>query len=311
MTQPAQTPTQPPVPFRSGFVGIVGRPNVGKSTILNHYLGRTISIATPVPQTTRHKILGILSRPDAQVIFVDTPGIHDPMHALGKYMVRTAMAVLEEVDLLLAVVDARRGLQLEDRRVLEAVKTAKRPAFFVANKIDGVKHKAKVLPLIEEAQRFGCFRDYFPVSALRGDQMDVLLQHIVQALPPGPSWYEASQRTDRSMEFQIGELIREQVLRHTRQEVPHAVAVQVERVEDKPEQGVQVIYATIVAERDTQKGILIGKGGQLLKAIGEAARHQIETLVGRRVFLQLWVKAAGEWRDDPQQLKEFGYTGEG
>ena len=293
--------------FRSGFVGIVGRPNVGKSTILNYFLGMTISIVTAVPQTTRHKILGILTRQDAQVIFVDTPGIHDPLHALGKGMVRTALAVLTDADLLLHVIDARRGWLLEDRRVLEAVQASRRPAFFVVNKVDAVKHKARVLPLIDEAQRANYFRDYFPVSALRGDQMDVLLQHIVQALPEGPLLYEASQVTDRSLRFQIGELIREQVLRQTWEEVPHAVAVQVEMMEEKPEQRLSVIHATIYVERETQKGILIGKGGRQLKQIGEAARHQIESLVGRRVFLQLWVKAVGEWRNDPMRLKELGY----
>ena len=293
--------------FRSGFVGIIGRPNVGKSTLLNYYLGTTISIVTAVPQTTRHKILGILTREDAQIMFVDTPGIHDPLHALGKDMVRAALGVLTDVDLLLHVIDGRRGWLLEDRRVRDAVRAAQRPALFVVNKIDAVKPKARALPLMEEAQRAGCYRDYFPVSALRGDQMDVLLQQIVAALPEGPQFYDADQITDRTVRFQIGELIREQVLRQTWEEVPHAAAVQVESIEDKPEHRVSVIHATIVVERETQKGILIGKGGRQLKEIGEAARHRIEALIGQRVFLQLWVKAVGEWRKDPQRLKEFGY----
>lgn len=293
--------------FRCGFVGIVGRPNVGKSTILNYYLEAAISIVSKVPQTTRHTIRGILTREEAQVIFVDTPGVHEPVHALGKGMVRAALNILPDADLLLAVVDARRGLLIEDRRVLEAVEAARRPAFFIANKVDAVKHKARVLPLIAEAERVGCFRDYFPVSALRGDQMDVLLQHIIQALPEGPALYDASQVTDRPLSFQIGELIREQVLHHTWEEVPHAVAVQVDAIERKPDQQLSVIHATIYVERETQKGILIGKGGRMLQQIGEAARHRIEALTGERVFLQLWVKAVGEWRNDPSRLREFGY----
>jgi len=293
--------------FRSGFVGVVGRPNVGKSTLVNYYVGQKVAIATPMPQTTRHKILGILTRPEAQIIFVDTPGFHDPQHTLGQYMVKTALGTLDAVDLLLVLIDARRGYLSDDHRLIQAVARAKRPAFLVLNKVDLVRPKQRLLPLIEAARQFGCFRDFFPVSSLKGDQMDVLLQHIIPSLPEGPLWFTAPQVTDRSRLFQMAELIREQVIRHTFEEVPHAVAVSIEHLEEQPDPQPLVIHATIVVERETQKGILIGKGGQKLKAIGAQARLGIEQLVHRHVFLQLWVKVTEDWRRDPHQLRALGY----
>jgi len=299
----------------SGFVGIVGKPNVGKSTILNFYLGEKIAIVSPRPQTTRHRILGVLTREDAQVAFLDTPGLHEPEHALGRHMVETAKAVLDEADVLVAVIDACSGIRTEDERVFARVKDAlkrsgpgqgTRSALLAINKADAVK-KPRLLPLLQAGAEAKIFTECIPVSALQGEQMDVLLGRIIASLPEGPRWYPEEQRTDQSLTQRVGELIREQVLVHTRQEVPHAVAVLVEQMVDG--ERVTSIEATILVERTGQKAIIIGRGGSMLKQIGQVARGEVERLLGRKVYLGLWVKVAESWRRDEAMLRRLGYLG--
>jgi len=302
-------------PHRSGFVGIIGRPNVGKSTLLNAYLGEKVAIVSPHPQTTRHRILGVLTRSDAQVMFLDTPGLHKPQHALGRHMVEVAKAVLEEADVLVVVIDGQRGVTQDDERVFARVREARRhpragpapqSALLAINKVDVVK-KLRLLPMLDACAKQQLFADCIPVSALTGEQLDVLLERIIAHLPEGPQWYEPKQHTDQTLMQRIGELIREQVLLATRQEVPHVVAVLVEGLEER--QRVTAIDATIVVERPGQKAILIGRGGTMLKRIGQAARKEIERLLGRKVHLGLWVKVAEAWRKDDRLLHRLGYTG--
>ena len=300
--------------FRSGFVGIVGRPNVGKSTLLNYYLGEKIAIVSPRPQTTRHRILGVLTRPDAQVMFLDTPGLHEPQHALGRYMLEVAKSVLDEADVLVTLVDAR-GITDEDERVFDRVKSAlrrqegapgARTALLVVNKVDLVK-KPKLLPLLEGIAKRKLFADVIPVSALKGVQMDVLLEQIIARLPEGPRWYEPEQRTDQTSERLVSEFIREQLFLATREEVPHALAVLIDDLQQ--DERLIRVQATILVERQGQKAIVIGRGGAMLKQIGQEARRQIEKALGRKVYLGLWVKVAEGWRGDERILRQLGYTG--
>lgn len=299
-----RAPSPGPEAFRSGFVGVVGKPNVGKSTILNFLLGRSVSIVSPRPQTTRGRILGILTRGNAQVVFVDGPGWHKPRHLLEKRMIAVAKGVVEEADVLLVVVDAVSRIKQEDEWVFDAVRRTKRPAVLAVNKVDAVK-KPFVLPLLERCAGLKLFDDYVPISALRGENMEVLLGALIARLPEGPRWYEPDQLTDQSTQQLVSEMIREQVLCATRQEVPQAVAVLLEEL--TPKERLTVIRATILVERDGQKAIVIGHKGQLLKAIGQAARLNLERLIGRKVFLELWVKVAKGWRDDPAMLRQLGY----
>lgn len=300
---------------RSGFVGIVGRPNVGKSTLLNYYLREKVAIVSPTPQTTRHRILGVLTTADAQVLFLDSPGLHEPQHPLGRYMLEVAKAVLQEADVLVVVVDGCRGFTRDDEQVFARIRQARRDtgtdpfkpsALLAINKVDAVK-KPRLLPLLDAGAKTMLFTECIPVSALTGEQMDVLLERIVAALPEGPRWYEPEQRTDQTTTQLIGEFIREQVLLATRQEVPHAVAVLVDQMEER--ERVTAIQATILVERPGQKAIVIGKGGLMLKRIGQAARREIERLVGRKVHLELWVKVAEDWRRDERVLRQLGYAG--
>ena len=293
-------------PFRSGFVGIVGKPNVGKSTILNYYLGEKVAAVSPHPQTTRHRILGVLTREDAQVMFLDSPGLHEPEHTLGRYMMEVAKAVIEEADVLVAVIDARHGIRPEDERLVSRLRQAKRPALLAINKVDAV-HKPRLLPLLEACARTRAFLECIPVSARTGEQMDVLLARIIAQLPEGPRWYEPEQHTDQTARQLAAEFIREQALLATRQEVPHAVAVLIDQFEDRGR--LIAIEATILVERPGQKAILIGRGGSQLKAIGQSARQQLERLLGRKVYLGLWVKIAEDWRRDEHLLRQLGYAG--
>ncbi len=292
--------------FRSGFVGLIGKPNVGKSTILNYFLGRKISITSPKPQTTRYRILGILTRPQTQVIFLDTPGWHKPQNPLGRYLVTVTKGVIEEADVLVAVLDATSGIRREDEWIFEVVRQSKHPAILAVNKVDAV-HKANVLPILDTCAGLGVFQEHIPISATAGDNMDVLLTQLIARLPEGPRWYDPEQVTDQPLEQVIREFIREQVLRATRQEVPHAVTVVVEDV--VPKETITVIQATIIVEREGQKAILIGQKGQMLKQIGQAARLELERWLGRKVFLELWVKVSESWRNNPAKLQQFGYGG--
>jgi len=291
--------------FRSGFVGLIGKPNVGKSTMLNYLLGHKVSITSSRPQTTRHRILGILSREDAQVIFVDSPGWHKPLHPLGRSMIAVARGIIEEVDVLVTIIDAMSGIAQEDEWVFDEVRKAKRPAILAINKTDLVK-KPLLLPLLERCAASKLFAEHIPVSAATGENMEVLLATLIAVLPVGPRWYAPHQLTDQTTEQLIQEFIREQALRATRQEVPYAVAVLLDEI--TPKETATVIRATLLVEREGQKAILIGKKGQMLKQIGTAARAELERLLGRKVFLDLWVKVAKGWRQDPTMLRQRGYT---
>ena len=299
MTQEAQAESH-----RSGFVGIVGRPNVGKSTLLNQFLRQKIAIVSPKPQTTRHRILGVLTRDDAQVLLLDSPGLQKPAHTLDRYMQEVAKSVIEESDVVVAVIDGRAGLTAEDERVFAHVRRAQRRALLAINKVDVAK-KPRLLPLLETCANTRLFEECIPVSALTGEQTDVLLERIIANLPLGPRWYEPDQRTDQTEHQRIEEFIREQVLLATRQEVPHAVAVLVEQI--TPQERVTSIQATILVERPGQKAIIIGRGGTMLKRIGQAARRPVEQLLGRKVYLELWVKVAEDWRGDERVLRQLGY----
>ena len=304
---------QPAPDYHSGFVGVIGKPNVGKSTIVNAFVGRKVSIVSPRPQTTRNRILGILTRPDAQVILIDTPGWHKPEHPLGRHMISVTKGVVEDVDVLLAVVDAAGRFTEEDEWVFEQVRRAKRPVLLALNKVDLV-NKRLLLPLMARCAELKLFEELVPVSALTGDNMDRLLTQLIARLPQGPRWYEPDQSTDQSSEQLIREFIREQVLYATRQEVPQAVAVLLDELTTKEPPagrpnapGLTLIRATILVEREGQKAIVIGKQGRALKQIGTAARLELERWLGRKVFLELWVKVAKQWRADPSILRELGY----
>ena len=285
--------------------------------MLNYFLAEKVAIVSPRPQTTRHRILGVLTRNDAQVMFLDTPGLHQPEHTLGRYMLEVAKAVIEEVDVLVTVIDGRTGITEEDERVFARVRqvlrqhgpgAATRSALVAINKVDVVK-KPRLLPLLDQCAKLKLFDECIPVSALKGDQMSVLLEQIIARLPEGPRWYEPEQRTDQSARQVIGELIREQVLVATHQEVPHAVAVLVDSIEERDR--VTAIQGTIVVERPGQKAIIIGRSGAMLKRIGQEARREIERFLGRKVFLGLWVKVVQDWRRDERMLRELGYAGAG
>jgi len=290
--------------FRSGFVGLIGKPNVGKSTILNALLGRKVSIVSPRPQTTRYRVLGILNRPDAQVMFIDSPGWHQPAHPFGRHLIGVAKGVIEEADLLIAVADATTGLTEEDQWVFDEVRRAKHRAILAVNKVDRIT-KQRVLPMLESAAELGLFEEHVPLSAVTGDNLEVLLKLVIARLPEGPRWFGADQVTDQTTERLIQEFIREQVLVATRQEVPHAVAVIVD--ETSQEERVLLIRATILVEREGQKAIVIGRGGQMLKKIGTAARLELSRWLGRKIFLELFVKVKN-WKNDPAILRELGYS---
>ena len=286
--------------FKSGFVSIIGRPNVGKSTLLNALVGRKVAIVADKPQTTRTSIQGVLTTPEAQVIFIDTPGIHESNTLLNKRMMDTVRAALEERDLLLLLVDASRPHGEEDRRALDLVRETGTPTLLVLNKIDLVKDKKLLLPLIEHYQSLFEFADYFPVSATRGDGLEELRAAILERLPEGPAYFDPDHITDQPERFLAAELIREKVLLATREEVPHAVAVFIDQWEEAPE--ITRIYATILVERPGQKGIIIGSRGAMLKRIGTEARQEMERLFGTKVFLGLHVKVQPGWRDNPAFL---------
>ncbi|MCX7683377.1 MAG: GTPase Era [Anaerolineae bacterium] len=297
-----------PPGHKSGFVAVIGRPNVGKSTLVNQLVGEKIAIVSPRPQTTRRRILGILTREDAQVIFVDTPGIHRPRHKLGEIMVATAKSAIPDTDLVLFVVDVSEPPTEEDRMIgdlLKEVTTA--PIILVLNKMDLLppdkvkSHTEAYWELVPH------HRDWMMTVATAGVNLDKLLALILEALPEGPRYYPADYVTDQPEREIAAELIREQVLNLTRQEVPHAVAVVVEEFKER-ENGVVYIAANIFVEKPSQKGIIIGNRGQMLRQIGEAARHEIERMVGGRVYLDLWVKVSKNWRRDERELRRLGYS---
>jgi len=292
--------------YRSGFVALIGRPNVGKSTLLNRVIGQKIAIMSDKPQTTRNKIQGVYTDDDAQIIFIDTPGVHKPKHKLGDFMVKVALNALREVDLILFMVNAEEGFGRGEAFIVERLNEINTPVFLVINKIDRI-HPDELLPLIDRYKDLHPFAEIVPISALEGNNVERLLEQIKQRLPEGPQYYPPDQITDHPEQFIIAELIREKALHLTREEVPHSIAVVVERIERREETGTVYVGAVIVVERDSQKGIIIGKQGRMLKEIGQRARADIEALLGSRVFLELWVKVQKDWRNRLAQLRDFGF----
>lgn len=294
--------------FRSGFVALVGRPNVGKSTLLNKLVGQKVAIMSDKPQTTRHKIHSILTRNDAQIVFLDTPGIHKPRHKLGEHLVDVALGALKEVDVVLFLVEATNPPGAGDKYIAEQMKSIETPVFLLINKIDLIK-KEEVLERIISYKDLLPFAEVVPVSALAGDNVERLIDTIVKYLPEGPQYYPTDMITDRPERFIMAEIIREKVLHLTSEEIPHSVAVVVEQVQERPN-GVVAVNAVIYTERDSQKAILIGKGGKMLKEVGRRAREEIENLLGSKVFLELWVKVKKDWRNRINDLRNFGITEE-
>jgi GTP-binding protein Era len=291
--------------FKSGFVSILGRPNAGKSTLLNRLVGTKLAIVTDKPQTTRNLIQGVVTLPEAQIVFVDTPGIHKADSPLNKRLMHAVREALDQRDLLLYVVDARRSIGVEDRHALDLVRKADTPVLLVLNKTDIVKDKAALLPLIEKYEELHEFGDYVPVSAKTGDGIDVLQKQIVERLPEGPAYFPEDHLTDQPERFLAAELIRERVLQETRQEVPHSVAVMVDSWEDSAR--LTKIFASIYVERPGQKGIIIGAKGAMLKRIGMLARGELEMLLGRHVFVDLRVKVQPEWRENKAFLNTLDW----
>jgi GTPase len=295
--------------YKSGFISIIGRPNVGKSTFLNRVIGQKIAIMSDKPQTTRNKVQGVLTLPDSQMIFIDTPGIHKPKHKLGDFMMKVATNTLKEVDIILFMINAAEGFGRGDEFIIEKLKTVKTPVFLVVNKIDQV-HPDELLPLIETYKDLHPFASVVPISALEGNNVETLLAQIKKHLPEGPQFYPADQVTDHPERFIISELIREKVLHLTREEVPHSIAVVIDSIKKMENSETINVMATIIVERDSQKGIVIGKQGSLLKEVGKRARLDIENLLGSKVFLELWVKVQKDWRNKMSQLRDYGFNEE-
>ena len=294
---------------RAGLVAVVGKPNVGKSTLINLYVGHKIAITSEKPQTTRRPLRGILTRPDAQVVFIDTPGIHRPVHTLGKFMVRSAVEVLEGVDVVVFLVDGSRMPSSEDEEIAEILKKrVEAPILLAMNKMDLLKRE-HVKEVTEAYWELVEYADWMRLSATRRENTDKLLDMIVERLPPGPPLFPEDEITDQPMQQLAAELIREQVLRNTRQEIPHAVAVNIEEWQDRSE-SLTYIAASIWVEKDSQKGIVIGEHGNMLKKVGQAARQEIEGWLGRQVYLDLTVKVREKWRRDERLLQELGYVSE-
>ncbi|MDN2452311.1 GTPase Era [Lactobacillus sp. UCMA15818] len=289
----------------SGFIAIIGRPNVGKSTFLNQVIGEKIAIMSDKAQTTRNKIQGIYTTDETQIVFIDTPGIHKPHSRLGDFMVESALSTLNEVDAVIFMVNATEKKGRGDEFIIKRLKQVKQPIFLVINKIDKI-HPDALLGIVESYREELDFTEVYPISALQGINCPELVSTVSNMLPEGPQFYPDDQITDHPERFIAGELIREQVLDLTHEEVPHSVAVVVERIRREDEEKV-LVQATIIVERSSQKGILIGKGGKMLKTIGTRARKEIEKLLGDKVYLELWVKVQPNWKDKKADLQALGY----
>ncbi|MFV4927023.1 GTPase Era [Lactobacillus delbrueckii subsp. allosunkii] len=289
---------------KSGFVALVGRPNVGKSTLMNRLIGQKVAITSAKPQTTRNKISGIYTEDDMQVVFVDTPGIFKSHSDLDEYMDKASLSSLKDVDLVMFMVDAKEAGKGEEY-VAGLLKDLDIPVFLVINKIDQV-HPNDLLPIIDSYQAVGKFAEFLPISARQGNGVDDLLKTLKDYLPEGPQYYASDEVTDRPEYFVVAEMIREQILRLTDQEVPHSTAVWVDQMNQRINGKLQ-IYATIFVEKDGQKRIIIGQRGSMIKQIGMRSRKEIENLLGEKVNLKLWVKVRRDWRQDPAFLKSIGY----
>jgi GTP-binding protein Era len=295
--------------FKSGFVAIVGRPNVGKSTLMNQVIGQKIAIMSDKPQTTRNKIHGVYTTDDVQIVFLDTPGIHKPNSKLGNYMLKAAESAFNEVDAILFLTDVTEAIGGGDRYIMEQLKkVTNTPVFLVLNKIDKI-HPDEMLPVIDKFRKQMNFSEIVPVSALQGNNVNSLLEQVSKYLKEGPMYYPADQITDHPEQFVCAELIREKLLHLTREEVPHSIAVEIESMSVQ-DNGLVNIGAVIFVERDSQKGIIIGKSGALLKEVGKLARLDIEKLLGSKIFLELWVKVNKDWRNRESMLKSLGYRHE-
>jgi GTP-binding protein Era len=292
--------------FKSGFVSIIGPPNVGKSTLLNRLIGEKIAIISPKPQTTRNRILAVKTTPEYQMVFLDTPGIHQAKGKLNLAMVRTALATLSTVDLILFLLDAQSPDNQSNQTVLEALKSVDTQSLLVMNKIDLVPERS-LSPVIDKFERLHQFKGSVCISALHGLGIDDLVAKIVSLLPTGPAYYPEDTLTDLPERFFCAEIIREKILNLTSEEIPYAVAVTVNSFKEDEQKNLIRIQADIHVERPSQKGIIIGKGGSMLREIGKQARLDMEKLLGARVFLELWVRIQKKWRKDPRALKEFGY----
>lgn len=291
--------------FKSGFVAIIGRPNVGKSTFMNKVLGQKVAIMSDKAQTTRNKVQGVLTTDHSQIIFIDTPGIHKPKHVLGDYMMKIAKNTLREVDAILFMVNVEESLGRGDEFIVDLLKSNRTPIFLVLNKIDKI-HPDQLIKEIEKYKDLLPFAEIIPISALQGNNVDRLVEVIEGYMPDGPMYYPKDTISDHPEEFIVAELIREKALHLTSQEIPHAIGVQVEKMRRVSDNQVD-IEATIYIERDSQKGIIIGKGGAMLKKIGQNARKDIEMLLGSKVYLELWVKVQKDWRNKPNFIRQIGY----
>lgn len=291
--------------FKSGFVTIVGRPNVGKSTLLNEIMGEKLSIVSNKPQTTRNNIQTILTGEDHQIVFVDTPGIHKPKHKLGEYMVNSAKDSIKEVDLVLFLINPDEEIGRGDKFIIETLKNQKAPVFLVVNKIDEFTQDrvAKTLQMYSQEMDF---KEIIPISALKGKNVDTLVKLMVETMPEGPKYYPDDMITDVQERFVVSEIIREKALRTLREEIPHGIAVDIIQMKQSPS-GTWHIEVDMLCEKDSHKGIIIGKNGQSLKKIGETARYEIERFLNSKVNLKIWVKVRKEWRDNQNLLKELGY----
>lgn len=293
--------------FKSGFISILGRPNVGKSTLLNRVLGEKIAIVTEKPQTTRNRILGIKNFERGQLIFIDTPGFHEAHTELNKRMVRVAISSGRDADVLIFLIDATSPDIEKDRRLIGSARGNKGIQFLVINKIDLIR-KEVLLPMMDQYQKIYPFEKIIPISAATGEGVDILLDEILNVLPESPPYYPEDMITDQTERFLVSELIREKVIQNYYQEIPYSVAVTIEEFKENPEKNLVVIRGTIHVERDSQKKIIIGRGGQSLKRIGETARKEIEVFLGKRVFLELWVNVEKNWTRDPRALNRLGYN---
>jgi GTP-binding protein Era len=293
-------------PFKSGFISILGRPNVGKSTLFNRLLGDKIAIIAEKPQTTRNRILGIKHVEGGQLIFLDTPGIHQGRSELNQRMVRIAIASGRDADVLLFLIEAASPLVEKDQQMIESLTGSNGVPFLVINKMDLVKRK-NLLPIMDQYQKLHPFKEIIPISAMTGEGIDILLEEILRVLPESPPYYPEDMVTDQTERFWVSEIIREKVIHQTYQEIPYSTAVTIEEFKEHSEKKLVVIKATIHVERDSQKKILIGKGGEKMRRIGEAARKEVEAFLGIRVFLELWVTVERNWTQNPQALNRLGY----
>ncbi|EGT5135084.1 TPA: GTPase Era [Clostridioides difficile] len=294
--------------FKSGFVSIVGRPNVGKSTLMNNVVGEKIAIMSDKPQTTRNTIQAVYTDEEMQIVFLDTPGIHKPKNKLGEFMVKAATEAFKNVDLMLFVVDDSKKIGPGDRKIIEDLRSVKTPIILVVNKIDQLDQKDELFDIIKMYDREGIFKEIVPISALKGKNTDTLIKVIQNYLEEGPKYFPDYMITDQPERVLIAELIREKVLHYLNDEIPHGVAVEIEKMKARNDKEIVDVSAVIYCERDSHKGIIIGKNGRKLKGIGKSARQDIELLLGSQINLQLWVKVKENWRNLQNYINNFGYN---